>query len=338
LRLHEDQLSSSCYQNLFDGMEAKYEEEMARRELYYTRSTVFITIISIIYLLLPLVIAHWAHKNSKAFSRLYLNTQHMEAYSAVRINTPPLENTVHAAEISFLGISFWVKKKRNSPKSLLKTRTELAAAGVTDRPPPDTDLQILRGISGVFRAREVTAIMGPTGGGKSTLLRLLGGRMNVGTFHGIRAINGSVTSPGKYDQILRKQGFVAQFDSLFHELTVWQTMAYGAMLQMPSRLATLEKMVRAWRLVSELGLLEVSNTKVGGESNSAGGEVERSEGISGGQRRLLSIGLTLLGQPAVVFADEPTSGMHACYDIYPCCPCFSAWTEHHESLIFIIFF
>jgi ABC-type multidrug transport system ATPase subunit len=113
----------------------------------------------------------------------------------------------------------------------------------------------------------------------------------------------------KYDKMLRRQGFVAQFDTLFQELTVWQTMAYGAMLQMSTRLTTLEKMVRAWKLVSELGLREVANSKVGGDSSSASGGVERTEGISGGQRRLLSIGLVLLSQPEVVFADEPTSGM-----------------------------
>lgn len=132
--------------------------------------------------------------------------------------------------------------------------------------------------------------------------------MNVGTFHGIRSLNGSAMSPTHYDKILRKQGFVAQYDTLFQELTVWQSMAYGAMLQMPTRLATLEKMVRAWELVSELGLSEVANSKVGGESNSASGDVERTEGISGGQRRLLSIGLSLLNSPEVLFADEPTSG------------------------------
>ena len=307
LRRHENQLSTSCYQSLFDEMEQKYEEEMARRELYYTQSTIVITVISIVYLMLPLVISYWAYKNSKAFTRLYLNTHHMETYNSMHANVVPTDTVVHSAEISFLGISFWVKKKSSTPKSLQQART--AGMSQFTNKKDDSHKQILRGISGVFKAKEVTAIMGPTGGGKSTLLRLLGGRMNVGYFHGVRAINGSAMSPMKYDKMLRRQGFVAQFDTLFQELTVWQTMAYGAMLQMSTRLTTLEKMVRAWKLVSELGLREVANSKVGGDSSSASGGVERTEGISGGQRRLLSIGLVLLSQPEVVFADEPTSGM-----------------------------
>ena len=305
LRRHEEQLSASCYQRLFNEMENEYDKEMARRELYYTRATIFITIISIIYLLLPLVTSYWAYQKSVAFSKLYLNPDHIKIYAARRKDNPPVESTSDNFDICFLGVSFWVKKGLDNPKSFFKSATN----SMKGLPASDSQLQILRSVSGIFKSSELTAIMGPTGGGKSTLLRLLGGRMNSGVFHGIRAFKGSAMSPSDYDRALRSQGFVSQFDSLFNDLTVWQTMAYGAMLQMPCFHTTLEKMTLAWQLVSELGLVEVANSKVGGDSNYASGDVERMEGISGGQRRLLSIGLTLLSQPDVLFADEPTSGL-----------------------------
>jgi ABC-type multidrug transport system ATPase subunit len=96
----------------------------------------------------------------------------------------------------------------------------------------------------------------------------------------------------------RLSGFVTQDDSLFPLLTVKETLLYSALLRLPG--GRKEAASRVRRLLKELGLEHVSDSRIGEGSD---------WGISGGERRRVSIGVDLVHDPAVVFIDEPTSGL-----------------------------
>ena len=83
-------------------------------------------------------------------------------------------------------------------------------------------------------------------------------------------------------------GYVMQDDSHLVELTVRETLTYSALLRLPANLTYNEKLARVEEVLSDLGLRNVANTKVGG------GYVR---GVSGGERRRVSIGVQLLKDP-----------------------------------------
>lgn len=178
--------------------------------------------------------------------------------------------------------------------------------------PSDQRVQILKGISGVFPPGTLTAIMGPSGAGKTTLLNLIGGRTKSGYFSGQRIVNGvPITDNTHYHEILRrKSGYVLQTDTLFRDLTVEETVIFAAMLRLPSSryedtgAALLQQLNRVNQVLSDVGLntKRIRTTRVGDEF---------TPGISGGQRRRLSIAIELLDLQPILLLDEPTTGLDA---------------------------
>jgi len=151
-----------------------------------------------------------------------------------------------------------------------------------------------------FNFREETGhmvgIMGGSGSGKSTLLNILNGNYTPSI--------GSVTINGvdihREKEIVEGQiGYVAQDDLLIEELTVFQNLFYTAKLCFGNK--TEQEMTDIVNnMLSMLGLAETSALKVGNP-------LEKT--ISGGQRKRLNIALELIREPAVLFVDEPTSGL-----------------------------
>ncbi|CAM9230544.1 unnamed protein product [Choristocarpus tenellus] len=148
--------------------------------------------------------------------------------------------------------------------------------------------QILRDVSACL-SPGVSAVMGPSGCGKTTLLNLLSGHAQAGTLSGSRLLNGRAVERRVYDSFMRQQGYVRQSGILFEGLTVWETLVYSAMLRLPKVSPALQ-LRRARELMEELALESVANSQVGGET---------VKGVSGGQRRRLSIALQLLCLPSV---------------------------------------
>ncbi|KAB1222518.1 ABC transporter G family member 22 [Morella rubra] len=155
---------------------------------------------------------------------------------------------------------------------------------------------ILNGITGSVNPGEVLALMGPSGSGKTTLLNLLGGRLIQPT------VGGSVTyNDQPYSKFLKSRiGFVTQDDVLFPHLTVKETLTYAALLRLPKTLTREEKEKRAIDVIHELGLERCQDTMIGGSF---------VRGISGGERKRVSIGNEILINPSILFLDEPTSGL-----------------------------
>ena len=88
-------------------------------------------------------------------------------------------------------------------------------------------------------------------------------------------------------------------DALFTTLTVGEAVNYSAQLQLPDSMPRSEKKERAETAIREMGLQDAMNTRIGGWG---------VKGISGGQKRRVSICIEILTQPKLLFHDEPTSG------------------------------
>ncbi|KAJ3327870.1 hypothetical protein HDU91_004250, partial [Kappamyces sp. JEL0680] len=159
---------------------------------------------------------------------------------------------------------------------------------------------LLEGITGEVRAGEIVAIMGGSGAGKSTLLNALAGRIaNNTVLTGDILVDGQERNPSNWKI---QCAYVEQDDLLFPNLTVFETLHYSARLRLPSSFSTQQKIDRVNTVIRELGLEGCRDTKIGNEMR---------RGISGGERKRVSIGIELVTNPHILFLDEPTSGLDA---------------------------
>jgi ABC-type multidrug transport system ATPase subunit len=160
-----------------------------------------------------------------------------------------------------------------------------------------TPKAILTNISATFRPGTLTAILGGSGSGKTTFLNVLSHRL-----HG-RHLNlgGSTTYNGNTDLSQIRSAYVMQQDVLLPTLTVRETLSYAAELRLPPTSAAERTRIVA-AVIQELGLKECADTRIGSSLHA---------GCSGGEKRRVSIGVQLLANPAVLFLDEPTTGLDA---------------------------
>ncbi|XP_051152163.1 ABC transporter G family member 10 [Andrographis paniculata] len=154
---------------------------------------------------------------------------------------------------------------------------------------------IVKNASLVAKPGEITAIAGPSGAGKTTLLEILAGKIPLGEVSGEVLVNGCPVRRGMFRRL---SGYVTQDDALFPLLTVEETLTYSALLRMRGGRRVASQRVKM--LMHDLGLDQVARSRVGQGS---------SGGISGGERRRLSIGVELVHDPPVLLVDEPTSGL-----------------------------
>ncbi|KAF3442119.1 hypothetical protein FNV43_RR16035 [Rhamnella rubrinervis] len=156
---------------------------------------------------------------------------------------------------------------------------------------------ILKGLTGVIKPGEMLAMLGPSGSGKTTLLTTLGGRHGGGG-----RLSGNITYNGKplSNAMKRNIGFVTQDDVLCSFLTVAETLAFTALLRLPNNLTKDQKILQAEAVVDQLGLTKCKNSIIGGPF---------LRGISGGERKRVSIGQEMLTNPSLLLLDEPTSGL-----------------------------
>lgn len=162
--------------------------------------------------------------------------------------------------------------------------------------------RILDNVSGTFKPGVINAIMGPSGSGKSSLLNYLSGRLSSSlfakfSFDGIITFNGDQITPEAFGSI---SSYVSQDDDhLLAKLTVRETFNYAAELRL-SYLPMNERYKKTDELIRALGLKHCENTLVGNEF---------VKGISGGEKRRVTMGIQLLSNTPVLLLDEPTSGL-----------------------------
>lgn len=143
---------------------------------------------------------------------------------------------------------------------------------------------------------KLIGLMGASGSGKSTLLNVLNGSEKPSS--GRVFING-IDIHDEPDRVQGIVGYIPQDDLLIEDLTVYDNLYYAARLCF-GHYTEEDTHKLAEQVLLNLGLTEIRNLKVGSPLQKT---------ISGGQRKRLNIGLELLREPAILFVDEPTSGL-----------------------------
>ncbi|KAK4358739.1 hypothetical protein RND71_020968 [Anisodus tanguticus] len=156
---------------------------------------------------------------------------------------------------------------------------------------------LLRCVSGKLSPGRISAVMGPSGAGKTTFLSALTGKAAGCTTTGVILINGKPEPMQSYKKII---GFVPQDDIVHGNLTVEENLWFSARCRLASDLPKPEKVLVVERVIESLGLQPVRDSLVG--------TVEK-RGISGGQRKRVNVGLEMVMEPSLLILDEPTSGL-----------------------------
>ncbi|XP_010269761.1 PREDICTED: ABC transporter G family member 15-like [Nelumbo nucifera] len=156
--------------------------------------------------------------------------------------------------------------------------------------------KLLKGLSGYEEPGRIMAIMGPSGSGKSTLLDSLAGRLAGNTI-----MTGSVLMNGKKKSLnYGVLAYVTQEDVLLGTLTVRETITYSALLRLPDSLSKEEVNEVVEETIFKMGLEDCADKRIGNW---------HLRGISGGEKKRLSIALEILTGPHLLFLDEPTTGL-----------------------------
>ncbi|OBG38834.1 ATP-binding cassette domain-containing protein [Mycobacterium sp. E3198] len=157
---------------------------------------------------------------------------------------------------------------------------------------------LLERVSLTARPGTLTAIIGGSGAGKTTLSRLIAGYATPTT--------GSVTFEGhnihtEYGSLRTRIGMVPQDDVVHRQLTVNQALGYAAELRLPPDTSKADREQVVAQVLDELGLTKHADTRV--------------DKLSGGQRKRASVALELLTGPSLLILDEPTSGLDPALDL-----------------------
>ncbi|CAN4096049.1 unnamed protein product [Withania somnifera] len=190
--------------------------------------------------------------------------------------------------LSFKNLTYSVKTRR---KITLPAMLRRPGGPVTvDHIPVDNMFTrtkiLLNNISGEARDGEIVAVLGASGSGKSTLIDGLANRIAKESLKGTITLNGE-----PLDSRLLKviSAYVMQDDLLYPMLTVEETLMFAAEFRLPLQ-----------ALIDQLGLRNAARTIIGDEGH---------RGVSGGERRRVSIGIDIIHDPIILFLDEPTSGL-----------------------------
>ncbi|KAJ7535346.1 hypothetical protein O6H91_12G029400 [Diphasiastrum complanatum] len=171
---------------------------------------------------------------------------------------------------------------------------EMRDQGVTE-----TRLQLLHNITGAFRPNVLTALMGVSGAGKTTLMDVLAGRKTTGYFEGDIWISGF---PKKQETFARISGYCEQTDIHSPQVTVYESLIFSAWLRLSRNIDQKTRMLFIQEVMELVELENLKEALVG---------VPGVTGLSTEQRKRLTIAVELVANPSIIFMDEPTSGLDA---------------------------
>lgn len=177
------------------------------------------------------------------------------------------------------------------PASSLKTLLGMVRG---EKPPDSNQPLLLQTMTGTIRAGASTAIMGPSGAGKTIFLDVLMGRRpkSSGTLHVLGKAMDSMQS------IRKVLGFVPQDDDvMLAEMTVTEVLRHAAQCRLPMTWTRAQCNEVVECVLDLLDLRHVADQFIGDE---------QQRGISGGQKKRVNIGMELVALPLAIFLDEPT--------------------------------
>lgn len=157
---------------------------------------------------------------------------------------------------------------------------------------------ILKDVDADMSNGSLTAIIGGSGSGKTSLLNTLSHRLNSARLE----TSGTVLYNGNPKLSSIRSAYLMQQDVLVPTLTVRETLVYAAELRLPPPTTVAERRQVVEDVILELGLKECANTRIGNNVH---------KGCSGGEKRRTSLGVQLLSNPSLLFCDEPTTGLDA---------------------------
>ena len=148
---------------------------------------------------------------------------------------------------------------------------------------------MLAGVDIEVEAGSLTAVLGPSGGGKTTLLRIIAG-LEVPDSGEVHLLEAMVNGPGVFvSPESRRVGFVFQDYALFPHLTALENTAFG--VPGPAGLT------RAWGALQLVGLSEAAG--------------RRPHELSGGEQQRVALARALAPEPTLILLDEPFSNLDA---------------------------
>ena len=158
-------------------------------------------------------------------------------------------------------------------------------------------LRLLENISLTINPSEFTGLMGPSGAGKTTLMKAMNGYTQPS--------NGQVFLNGRdlyreFNQFRGQIGYVPQDDIIHSDLTVKQALYFTARLRLPPDFRDNEINKLIDKVLTDLGIQHTQDVLIGSPER---------KGISGGQRKRVNLAMELLTDPSLLFLDEPTSGL-----------------------------
>ncbi|KAJ1259983.1 hypothetical protein BS78_10G197300 [Paspalum vaginatum] len=160
-------------------------------------------------------------------------------------------------------------------------------------------LEILKGINGSFRPGVLTALMGISGAGKTTLMDVLAGRKTSGYIKGSISISGY---PKKQETFARVSGYCEQNDIHSPYVTVHESLVFSAWLRLPGDVNSKTREMFIEEVMELVELMPIRDALVG---------LPGVNGLSTEQRKRLTIAVELVANPSIIFMDEPTSGLDA---------------------------
>ncbi|OIW26869.1 ABC transporter [Coniochaeta ligniaria NRRL 30616] len=227
--------------------------------------------------------------------------------------------------LKFLKVEMTISRARTSEADLSAGKEKMTARSIADVRTIDVGLvdfaldldkrsatgkklptkTILEPVTATFQAGVLNVIMGPSGSGKTSLLNAMALRLDngIGTRYrpsGKLVFNGAEPS----NSVIRSVcSYVCQDDdALLPSLTVRETLQFAAGLRLPSWMSKDEKHKRAQEVLLKMGLKDCADNLVGNDL---------VKGISGGEKRRVTIAVQILTDPRVLLLDEPTSGLDA---------------------------
>ncbi|XP_071718388.1 ABC transporter G family member 29-like [Rutidosis leptorrhynchoides] len=163
----------------------------------------------------------------------------------------------------------------------------------------DEKLQLLKEVKGAFRPGILTALMGISGAGKTTLMDVLSGRKTGGYVEGDIRISGF---PKVQETFTRISGYCEQNDIHSPQVTVYESLIFSAFLRLPKDINKQEKMLFVEEVMELVELDNLKDMIVG---------IPGVTGLSTQQRKRLTIAVELVANPSIIFMDEPTTGLDA---------------------------
>ncbi|OWM79111.1 hypothetical protein CDL15_Pgr003282 [Punica granatum] len=160
-------------------------------------------------------------------------------------------------------------------------------------------LQLLRDVSGAFRPGALTALVGVSGAGKTTLMDVLAGRKTGGYIEGSISISGFPKNQATFARI---SGYCEQNDIHSRYVTVYESLLYSAWLRLSSDVKPSSRKMFVDEVMDLIELNLLRDALVG---------LPGVDGLSTEQRKRLTIAVELVANPSIIFMDEPTSGLDA---------------------------